>query len=79
MFYQQRGGGAQGRVSAALLGVDRMVVNQECMECVRVVPAEDAAAGQSGVGKVGAGDDVLVIALLMFAVIALFIFSFRSS
>lgn len=56
-----------------------MVVNQECMECVRVVPAEDAAAGQSGVGKVGAGDDVLVIALLMFAVIALFIFSFRSS
>ena len=56
-----------------------MVVNQECVECVRVVPSENAAAAQGGVGKAGAGDDVLVIALLMFAVIALFIFSFRSS
>ena len=52
-----------------------MVVHpSECVECARTgsTEAANAIGGKSGIAV---GDEVLVLAMLLFAVISLFIFS----
>jgi hypothetical protein len=45
------------------------------MECARAGIAEPSAAAFGGAKAVAIGDEILVLTLLLFAVIALFIFS----
>lgn len=57
-------------------GEHHMVVSPtECLECVRVSSTEVSTAMLGSKAAVAAGDDILVVTLLMFAVAALFIFS----
>lgn len=66
---------ARRRNGLAAEGDIIMVVHpSECVECARTGSTEAAIAigGKSGVSV---GDEVLVLAMLLFAVISLFIFS----
>ena len=75
---QQRGRRSGGPLCkwVAATGEHHMVVSPtECLECVRVGSTELSTAMLGSKAAVAAGDDILVVTLLMFAVAALFIFS----